>query len=63
VNSTIPPAKEEMARLGKVYETEIYDGAGHGFLRQQNGRDGKNLRASEQAWVRTLAFLRAELEE
>jgi carboxymethylenebutenolidase len=38
-------------------------GAGHGFLRQQSGRDGKNLRASEQAWARTLAFLRAELEE
>ncbi len=63
VNSTIPPAKEEMDRLGKVYDTEIYDGAGHGFLRQLGGRDGKNLRASEQAWARTLAFLRAELEE
>jgi carboxymethylenebutenolidase len=63
VNATIPPAKKEMSRLGKVYETEIYDGAGHGFLRQLGGRDGKNLRASEQAWARTLAFLRAELEE
>jgi carboxymethylenebutenolidase len=63
VHATIPPAKEEMDRLGKVYETEIYDGAGHGFLRQQSGREGKNLRASEQAWARTLAFLRAELEE
>jgi carboxymethylenebutenolidase len=63
VNATIPPAKEEMDGLGKVYETDVYDGAGHGFLRQQSGRDGKNLRASEQAWARTLAFLRAELEE
>jgi carboxymethylenebutenolidase len=63
VNATIPPAREEMDRLGKVYETDVYDGAGHGFLRQQSGRDGKNLRASEQAWARTLAFLRAELEE
>lgn len=63
VNATIPPAREEMDRLGKVYETEIYDGAGHGFLRQQSGREGKNRRASEQAWARTLAFLRAELEE
>ena len=63
VNATIPPAKAEMDGLGKVYETEIYDGAGHGFLRQQSGREGKNLRASEQAWARTLAFLRAELEE
>ena len=63
VNATIPPAMEEMDRLGKVYEAEIYDGAGHGFLRQQNGRNGNNLRASEKAWARTLAFLRAELEE
>jgi carboxymethylenebutenolidase len=63
VNATIPPAKEEMDDLGKVYETEIYDGAGHGFLRQQSGREGANLLASEQAWARTLAFLRAELEE
>ncbi len=63
VNATIPPAKEEMDGLGKVYETEIYDGAGHGFLRQQSGREGANMRASEQAWARTLAFLRAQLEE
>ncbi len=63
VNATIPPAAEEMDRLGKVYEREIYDGAGHGFLRQQTGRDGANLRASEQAWPRTVAFLRAQLGE
>ncbi len=63
VNATIPPARKEMDRLGKVYETEIYEGAGHGFLRQQAGRDGSNLKASQQAWARTLAFLRAELEE
>ena len=63
VNATIPPAKEEMGNLGKAFETEIYEGAGHGFLRQQSGRDGANLRASQRAWARTLAFLRAELEE
>lgn len=63
VNATIPEAKAEMERLGKAYEYEIYDGAGHGFLRQQGGRDGMNLRASEQGWARTVAFLRAELEE
>jgi carboxymethylenebutenolidase len=63
VNATIPPARKELDRLGKVYETEIYAGAGHGFLRQQSGRDGSNLKASEQAWARTLVFLRAELEE
>ena len=62
VNATIEPAMTQMLRLGKTYETEIYDGAGHGFLRQQSGRDGANMNASKQAWARTLAFLRDRLE-
>ncbi len=50
-----------MDRLGKRYEPEIYEGAGHGFLRQQGGRDEANMKATEQAWPRTIAFLKAEL--
>jgi len=61
VNATIEPAAAEMKKLGKVYETFIYEGAGHGFLRQQSGRDGANLRATEQAWPTTIAFLRKHL--
>jgi len=61
VNATIGPAAEEMKKLGKVYEVEIYEGAGHGFLRQQDGRDGANMRASQQAWSRMLGFLRKHL--
>lgn len=61
VNATIGPAEQEMERLAKRYEYEIYDGAGHGFLRQQNGRDGANMSATQQAWPRTIAFLKAEL--
>lgn len=61
VVATIAPAKEEMDRLDKRYEHEIYDGAGHGFLRQQSGREGANMSATEQAWPRTVAFLKAEL--
>jgi carboxymethylenebutenolidase len=59
VNATIEPAALEMKKLGKTYETHVYDGAGHGFLRQQGGRDGANMRATEQAWPATIAFLRA----
>ena len=62
VNATIQPAKEEMDRLGKVYEVLIFEGAGHGFLRQQGGRDGRNMSASERAWPSTVEFLRQELE-
>ncbi|MBI4538104.1 MAG: dienelactone hydrolase family protein [Gemmatimonadetes bacterium] len=61
VNATIPPAEGELKRLGRRFEYHIYEGAGHGFLRAQGGREGANLRASEQAWPATLAFLRREL--
>lgn len=61
VNTTIEPASVEMKRLGKVYEYEIYDGAGHGFLRQQTGREGANMKATQKAWARTLGFLRKYL--
>ena len=61
VNATIEPAAREMKKFDKVYEVEIYKGAGHGFLRQQEGRDGANMRASQQAWVRMLGFLRKYL--
>jgi len=61
VNKTIPAAETEMKRLGKSYQPEIYDGAGHGFLRAQEARDGANMRASEQAWPETIGFLKKEL--
>lgn len=61
VNATIPAADSAMAALGKTYEVEIYDGAGHGFLRQQSGQDGANLEATQQAWPRMLAFFREHL--
>lgn len=62
VNATIPAAKAEMERLGKRYETEIYEGAGHAFLRQQAGQEGANLAAARAAWPRSLRFLREALE-
>jgi carboxymethylenebutenolidase len=58
VNQTIPAADTEMKKLGKVFQTEIYPGAGHGFLRQQEGREGANAKAAAKAWPRTVAFLR-----
>jgi len=58
VNATIEPAAAEMKKLGKTYEVEIYKGAGHGFLRAQSGRDGANLKATQAAWPRTIAFLK-----
>ncbi|MBI2435148.1 MAG: dienelactone hydrolase family protein, partial [Candidatus Hydrogenedentes bacterium] len=61
VNSTIPAAEEEMKRLNRPYEKVILEGAGHGFLRQQAERDEANLKASEQAWAKTIDFLKKHL--
>ncbi len=61
VDATIPAAEAAMKKLGKPYTSRVYEGAGHGFLRQQTGRDGANLKASEKAWPETLAFLRQAL--
>jgi carboxymethylenebutenolidase len=62
VNTTIEPAAAEMKRLGKVFEHEIYEGAGHGFVAAQSERGGANYRATEKAWPRALAFLQKHLK-
>src|SRR5262249_30701378 len=46
VDATVPPAQEEMKKLGKSYEPHTYAGAGHGFLRAQSLRDGANWKAT-----------------
>ncbi len=61
VTSTVEPTAATLAKLGRTYEREIYDGAGHGFLRNQWGRDA-NATAAAKAWPRTVAFLRQHLE-
>lgn len=57
VTATVPDTEAEMKKLGKTYEAHTYEGAGHGFLRQQDGRDGANRKAAQQAWPATIAFL------
>jgi len=61
VNATIDTTAAEMKKLGKVYDVNIYEGAGHGFLRAQSGREGANLKATQQAWPKTVEFLRKNL--
>ncbi len=62
VNATIPAADSALKALGKRFEPVMYEGAGHGFLRQQAGKEGANRSATEQAWPRTIAFFRETLE-
>ena len=62
VNSTIPRADSAMKQIGGSYSYQVYEGAGHGFLRQQDGQAGANMAATRDAWPRTIAFFRQHLK-
>jgi len=61
VNATIAPADSALRARGRTYEHHIFAGAGHGFLRAQDGRAGANLAASRRAWPLTVAWFRRHL--
>ena len=63
VNSTIPVADSGMRAAGKSYESHVFAGAGHGFLRAQSdsARGVPNSAASTEAWPLTIAFFRTHL--
>jgi carboxymethylenebutenolidase len=58
INATIPTAEAEMKKLGKRYEYEIFEGAGHAFFRAQDGQAGANLKATQKGWPRMVEFLK-----
>src|SRR5262249_54916028 len=62
VDVGIPTARAALKEHRVPYESYVYPGAGHGFLRQQADRDGANQKAAAQSWPRTIAFLRAHLK-
>ncbi len=62
VNATVGPAEAKMKELKKTFITHTYKGAGHGFLRAQDGREGANLEASKQAWPATIEYLKKYAE-
>lgn len=62
VNATIPRADSVLKLRGRVFEPHVFDGAGHGFLRQQTGDNGAaNTAASQAAWPLTIAWFRRHL--
>jgi carboxymethylenebutenolidase len=63
VNSTIPAADSGMRAAGRSYESHVFAGAGHGFLRAQSDsvRGAPNSSASAAAWPLTVAFFRKHL--
>lgn len=62
VNATIPAADSALKRAGVPWESVVYAGAGHGFLRQQDGQNGANMAATQKAWPKTVAWFRQHLE-
>ena len=54
INSGIPAIEEMMNEFGKRYDYEIYDDAGHAFMRSGANPDGPeaNREAREAAWER-----------
>jgi carboxymethylenebutenolidase len=60
INATIPSTDSTMKRLGKLYEFHIFEGAGHGFLRGQENSEA-NAKAAQEAWPKTIGFLKAKL--
>jgi carboxymethylenebutenolidase len=62
VDATSPAMDSAMKAMDKVYEHFVFDGAGHGFLRAQDGHDGANRAAAEAAWPKTIAWFRKYLE-
>ena len=62
VDMTIPPAAQELKRLGKSFDYTLFEGAGHAFFRAQDGQSGANLKATQQGWPRMVQFLKKNLE-
>jgi carboxymethylenebutenolidase len=59
VGATIPGTRDRMKKYGKAYEYEIYDGAGHAFMRLGEDPKGspENRKAREKSWVRLKEIL------
>ncbi len=61
VNATLLATEDAMAELDKFFESVIYDGAGHGFMRAGDAPDAskENAQARKDAWARWLKELQA----
>ena len=60
VTSTAQPIADEMKKLGKPFEFHVYDGAAHGFVRQQTTEP--NYKATAESWPLVVAFFKDKLK-
>lgn len=57
IGATIPVTQAAMKKAGKTYEVHTFEGSGHGFMGNQAGAGGANLKAAQQAWPLAKDFL------
>jgi carboxymethylenebutenolidase len=64
IDATIPATKDAMKQLGKTYEVVVYEGAGHGFMREgedpgsTQAHHAANVKARGEAWERWKKLLK-----
>jgi carboxymethylenebutenolidase len=58
IDGTIPQTQEQMKAAGKFYETVVYEGAAHGFMRsgEQPNPPEADKKARDAAWVKLKAL-------
>lgn len=59
INATIPGTEKRMKEYGKTYRHEIYEGAGHAFMRRGDDPEGDaaNKSARDRSWKRLKTIL------
>ena len=62
IGATVPPTEAAMKKLGKSYEIHTYEGAGHGFMANQAGAGGANLKAAQGSWPVAVQFFTKHLK-
>lgn len=60
ITATIPDAEKQMSAAGKTYKPQVYDGAGHGFMRAGEAPDANepNKMARDESWARLKELLK-----
>lgn len=62
IGATIPATEAAMKKLGKNYEVHTFEGSGHGFMGNQAGAAGANLKAAQASWPLAMAFFAKNLK-
>ncbi len=62
INTTLPATEAAMKKAGKSYEIHTFEGAGHGFMGNQAGAGGANLKAAQASWPLAIEFFSKHLK-